>query len=540
MIVFCPQCFAELTSDAAECFACGRDLSIRKPVEELSVNQSAFRFAGRDATAEPVRGLLLQNRFVLFEWIEATENADIWIVLDQQQSTSGRGFFWHSNAAEQFQYHQQLVGISPVIFISEDPALSIIFGYSARPLRAFLEQQSVSLDLVWDLFARMLALFEGLKSRPQLPKMTLARLLIMEDDVVVNPWSDAAWCSRSESSRQLVRNLFWMLTQTAGDQWDELPPKLQRWAKLLWMGSEKAQSVESFEQACQHGYFSPLWDGARTRKRFAAGLLLIDSQLVRVPNLDRLIRWRALRPSRHLYDGRVLLESSVFALYESGFTEHSEAIPIHRFLRKVVASEASPTSGIALIVQAYTAVVYHHTPHFPVLAQCIRSATTITDWLDIAHVLQLHTDDHEGAVRALKRAKELASSTRDWLDIAHRLQLLNHPGSARAIALAEKSAATVQDRIALAEAEFAILGDGAAALNRVAGLIDHQTGLAEQCALLTQCIQTFGVLGPLVEWAEQLTALPHDDDGKALLLKFWERFATPERYVQIKAQLDAV
>ena len=54
MIVFCPQCFV-FTSDAVECFACGRDLSAMTPVEQSNTNRSAFRFAGRDVSAEPLR-----------------------------------------------------------------------------------------------------------------------------------------------------------------------------------------------------------------------------------------------------------------------------------------------------------------------------------------------------------------------------------------------------------------------------------------------------------------------------------------------------
>ena len=153
MIVFCPNCYAELKDASGDCFACGHPLNqiIEQPVEvsiaENADEQMPIRFAGEKSVVQPLRGLLIHNRYMLYEALPDQDEVAVWIVLDQQSVLSGRAYFWSSSTStELIDHHRRIAGCSPVALVTEAPSVSLLFEHNCEPLMVYLNLQGGSLD----------------------------------------------------------------------------------------------------------------------------------------------------------------------------------------------------------------------------------------------------------------------------------------------------------------------------------------------------------------------------------------------------------
>jgi hypothetical protein len=426
MTSLCPHCYAEIDEDTQDCFNCGG--------QEKVVEQA---FVGLELAGTPLQkweyasipvGTLIDNRFTIIKENEQLLDGYCYLVMDQALVRRCFLILWEFEH-HIWTYHKRICLRSPVVHCGLQPFYSVFPPQQGVALPKAIQDFGWSPTKRWEVFRQVCSLLstfhhDGIAFEFLHPKslwVTSDGLIefSLQKEQLPSTWLIGDW---KEEIRSLIRILFWLFSgQEEGEHWAVLPLKIIPVVRKAW--EQPIPSGELWlrmdDAIRNRGLYSlPLEAKEWLLQVHHPNIIQLGDKIVAVPNSIQLCVWNSVRVSWRLYRGRVLLYSDLISLYESGFVEHQEGIPMFSTLRNFILHQKMPLESDDPILSAYIFAEYQMPEKARLqLAKVMRSSRSSSDWITVARILFSLYDQKEGW-HCLSLAKKWTRNVPDKLEIA--------------------------------------------------------------------------------------------------------------------------
>ena len=373
------------------------------------------------------RGTLLNGRYSLLQLKNSMNEGEYYIALDQALADYCFVALWEKEN-EDWRYHWHIRKVSSIKEVGEDLFYSVFSPQEGLPLVEALMRLGWSRLRVWEIIRQVCILLSPVHDEGEYVGYIHPDNLWVQNDgqVLFSTQRQAEKQSSSwqEEIQTLIRLLFWLLDpQNKMSAWTMIPFKLQSFLQECWENPIPAEKFwQGLERTLQKkGWFHLSEEGAkRLLNHHFPNLVLLGGAELEIPDTVQLCVWNTVTGSWRLKNGFLLLQTNVMSLFENGFVEQENDLPVIEWIREITKGNR-PT----IAHKTMEAILMLHYGDARqgnlILAEAMRETSSFADWLMIARVL-ITKRDRKGVERAIRLAEHWASSLEEHLDIAAMLR----------------------------------------------------------------------------------------------------------------------
>lgn len=515
----CPQCFAELYQQAV-CSFCGHRLDEEDHAHVLSsvptVALSKFELTGlpfqmTDFLKIP-KGTLFLSRYSMLQYKQQIESGACYIAYDHWLGQHTFVTLW-PQATPVSDYHRSIQHISTVYDAGDEPAYSSFLPQEGLPLQQALTKLGWTSGRVWEVFRQVCQVaITAEQSGGRLPLFPPTNLWVRPDGQVelsLQPDDGADFSGRHIP--QLIKLLGWLYNPEIEMHLSQFPLKLRPVLTRHW---DHPTDVKDLWHDIDHrirewGWYN-LSSSIQNRLRDAhhPNTVWLFEERVEIPNSLQLCVWNAVSGTWRLRDGRVLLRSSLEALFEVGVVKSPQSRPTLDLLaRLVMGSTESCTPDVESVLLHLRYGDRSQARIF--LASHIRQNDNFDTWIDIAETLFAIGETHS-AMEIVFIAASRVARVRESLELASVVcwNTSNYRWIKRFLSVSLPKEATLWELTDFTEGWVALLGahPSKAVLKDIeASYRNSETSLQQEWE--THCVDHFGSLtSELFPWIPSFTS----------------------------------
>ena len=380
------------------CAFCGYDLNRTETTLFVAAHPAAatskFELTGlpfqvRDFLKIP-KGTLFCSRYSILQYKQQIEEGACYIAYDHWIGQHTFVTLWQQPTIVS-NYHQDIQNISTVYDTGSEPAYSSFLPQEGLPIEQALKKLGWTSGRVWEVFRQVCQVVITSEERGgRLPLFPPNNLWVRPDGIVeLSLQPDSTSDFSGAHIPQLVALLGWLYDTQSELHLSMFPLKLR---PVIFEHWSHPDTVQKFWQDIDNrirgwGWYS-LSESIKTRllnEHFPNAVWLFED-VVEIPDSIRLCVWNAVSGTWRLKSGKLLLRSSLEALYEVGVVDGSQERPGLELLERLVMGETpvctSDLSSVLLHLRygnRSEARMY--------LANYIRQNENFDTWIEIAESL---------------------------------------------------------------------------------------------------------------------------------------------------------
>ena len=423
----CPQCFAELYQQTV-CSFCGYQLDKEDNIDVLSspptLSLSKFELTGLPYQVvkftEIPKGTLFVSRYSILQYKQSIEEGACYIAYDHWLGRHTFLTFWeHSTVVSD--YHRTIQHISTVYDAGDDPSYSSFLPQEGLPLKQALTKLGWTSGRVWEVFRQVCQIAITAEGREgHLPLFPPTNLWVRTDGILEMSLQPADKSDFSgEHVSQLLALLGWLYNPESAFQITQFPLKLRPILLQHWKSPIGVQSFwRDIDNRIQGWGWYSLSTSVQNRLRdeHCPNVVWLFDDCAEIPNSLQLCVWNAVSGSWRLKEGRVLLKSTLEALFEVGIVDNPQNRPNLELLEQLVMGQVvscgSNLENILLHLR------YGNRSQARIfLASHIRQNDNFEVWLDIAETF-FAIGETQSAMEIVFIAASKIASVREALELA--------------------------------------------------------------------------------------------------------------------------
>lgn len=421
MLVFCPNCYAEIFDLSENCLFCGGELQRQQETQsELSLELAGFPVVWQ--LGEPlIRGTLLQGRFSVLQFKDQINGGDYYIALDQALADYCFVVFWETEN-EDWLYHQKIQNVSSIKEVGGEHFYSVFSSQEGLPLQEALQRLGWNRQRVWEILRQVCALLSPVHDDDAFVGYIDPSNLWVQNDgqLIFSTQRHSSLLSDSweEDVRAVIRLLFWLIDPQKEIVWSSVPFKLRKSLQNCWKTPLRA---EQLWWAVDHiirerGWFHLSIDsGKLLLNHHSPNVVLLNGDELAIPDTIQLCFWNSVTGTWRLKGGFLLLETNFMALYEGGFVENDGQVSEIRWMEEIAAGTVPEIENKALLASLLLHYGDQNLGH-QLLAASMRETKSSQDWLMMARVLCVE-GDRKGVERAVSLAEHWAKTLEEHLNV---------------------------------------------------------------------------------------------------------------------------
>ena len=509
----CPQCFAELYQQSV-CSFCGYQMDQIKEPSVVSTSP-AVSFSKFEMTGLPFqvtdfmqvpKGTLFISRYSVLQFKQTIEEGACYIAYDHWLGQHTFLTLWQ-NSTVVSEYHRDIQLISTVYDAGEEPVYSSFIPQEGLPLQQALMKLGWTSGRIWEVFRQVCQVTITAEDRGgRLPLFPPKNLWVRPDGVVemsLQPDGDSDFSGAHIP--QLIALLGWLYNPESELNITQFPLKLR---PVLFQHWDHPTRVEHFwhdidERIRGWGWYK-LSSSVQNRlqnEHYPNVVCLFDEQ-INIPNSIQLCVWNAVSGTWRLKEGKLLLRSSLEALFEAGVLDGSQNRPNLNLLQRLVmgATEPCPSDLESVLLH----LRYGDRSQARIfLAAHIRQNSNFEIWVDIAEAFFAIGETHS-AMEIVFIAASRISFVRQALQLASVVcwNTSDYRWIKRLLTVSLPKEATIWELTDFTEGWVALLGayPSATVLKRIETAYNTE-GRELQKDWEAHCIDRFGALvGDLFSW----------------------------------------
>ena len=422
----CSQCFAELYQQAV-CSFCGHIVgseSLTSSVETgLSVRYSKFELTGMPFQVQNwlriPKGTLFNSRYSFLQYKQTIDKGACYIAYDHWTGQHTFLTLWPEPSLTAI-YHQSIESLSTVYDSGSEPLYSAFRPQEGLPIVQALSKLGWTTGRIWELFRQACQLTITAETKAgRLPLFPPDNLWVTPDGFVelsVQPSDNADFST--PHVQQLIELLGWLYEPNGALQLSVFPLKLQPVILRHWNSptTTRALWTDINDTIRSKGWYR-LSNAAKERllNNHQPNVLWLLDEQIDIPSSVQLCVWNAVTGSWRLRNGRILLSTSLSALFEAGIVD-TEGNPELNLLEALTLGETVPCHV------DLTSILMHlrygnRAEARTSLAEVIRSNTNFENWLQIAEAF-FGIGEISSALDVAHIAASRCAFVREALDLA--------------------------------------------------------------------------------------------------------------------------
>ena len=389
----CSQCFAELYQQKV-CSFCGYDMDGEHQDRSATRTGLAVQYSKFELTGMPFqvqdwiripKGTLFNSRYSVLQYKQIIDKGACYIAYDHWTGQHTFLTLWPEPSVTAT-YHQSIQSLSTVYDSGNEPWYSAFRPQEGLPIVQALSRLGWTTGRIWEFFRQACQLTITAETKAgRLPLFPPDNLWVAPNGLVemsVQPTQNADFST--PHVQQLIELLGWLYEPNSELRLSSFPLKLRPIIVRHWEhpGSTQVLWTEINEAIRTKGWYR-LPNAAKERllnEHHPNVVWLLDEQ-IEIPSSIQLCVWNAVSGSWRLREGKVLLSTSLNALFEAGMVD-SESNRDLDLLEALTLGESIPCSSdleSVLIQLRYG----NQSEARTLLASFIRSNTNFESWLQI-------------------------------------------------------------------------------------------------------------------------------------------------------------
>lgn len=423
----CPQCFAELYQQSV-CAFCGynleQDLDPKIVLTPPATSSSKFELTGLPFQAKNFfripKGTLFFSRYSILQYKQQIEEGACYIAYDHWTGQHTFVTLWQ-NPTPISKYHQDILHISPVYDTGNDPAYSSFLPQEGLPIEQALMKLGWTTGRVWEVFRQVCqVVITSEEKGGRLPLFPPHNLWIRPDGIVelsLQPDNESDFSGGHIP--QLVALLGWLYDAKSELHLSMFPLKLRPVLYHHWNHPSKVQKFwQDIDSRIRDWGWYTLPELIRSRllnDHYPNAVWLFEN-IVEIPDSIRLCIWNAVSGTWRLKNGKVILRSSLEALYEVGVIDSSQDRPNLELLERLALGETVACDADLASVLLHLRYGNRSDARM-YLANYIRTNSNFDTWIEIAEVFFAIGETH-AALEIVFIAASKVTFIREALELA--------------------------------------------------------------------------------------------------------------------------